>query len=306
VSQRAGLNTIADPNTQRAIKLLMDRLATLEAQALTIGSVSKVLTAPLHAGNHPLTSVADPVNSQDAVTLRYLQRYVDSRAPAAASKAVNAIPPISPQPPGTTPPTAPGAPGGPPVTPPSIPGTPPAGSGTLTHGFDLSIVKVYNSPLDIANWAVTGTISQVTVRPDVGVQIICSTTSPPGASPPAGPGKWPQGPTAADASPGVQYTVWMLVQIAGVWYTSGFVLCWIGRAGTGAGGGFPVGANFAAYWAYDSRWGPMNGYSPPPGTQVGFFVSAGIARGQTGVSSVKERSEVVLLNLPDVAGATYV
>jgi hypothetical protein len=42
----------------------------------------------------------------------------------------------------------------------------------------------------------------------------------------------------------------------------------------------------------------MYGYQPQVGEQMGFFVSAGNARGTTTVTSVRERSNVVLVNLP--------
>ncbi len=51
-------------------------------------------------------------------------------------------------------------------------------------------------------------------------------------------------------------------------------------------------------WAYDARWGPMAHYQPHAGEQMGFFLSAGNARGESGVSSVKERTNVVLVSLP--------
>jgi len=42
----------------------------------------------------------------------------------------------------------------------------------------------------------------------------------------------------------------------------------------------------------------MAGYQPHAGEQMGFFVSAGNARGEGGVSSVRERSNVVIVSLP--------
>jgi len=69
---------------------------------------------------------------------------------------------------------------------------------------------------------------------------------------------------------------------------------WRGRASTGA----PILTNFATNWAYDSRWGPMAGYQPHVGEQMGFFLSAGNARGETDVSSVRERTNVVVVALP--------
>ena len=58
-------------------------------------------------------------------------------------------------------------------------------------------------------------------------------------------------------------------------------------------------------WAYGGRWGPMASYNPQPGDQVGFFVTAGNARGDGGVTSVRERSNVVLVTLPDSGFVSY-
>ncbi len=194
----------------------------------------------------------------------------------------------------------PGSPTGPPVVqpPPSGPPT----TGVLTRGFDLSTATIENSPADIATWPVTGTISSVSILPGQGVYVFCNKVSPQNASAPPAAGEWPQDPVIYPDAIGLQYTVWVLVQISGTWYASGFVQMWLGRPGTGA---IPSGNDFATNWAYSSRWGPMNGYMPAVGEQIGIFVSAGNARGFTGVSTVKERSEVVQLNLPDVNGAVF-
>jgi hypothetical protein len=42
----------------------------------------------------------------------------------------------------------------------------------------------------------------------------------------------------------------------------------------------------------------MMGHQPQVGEQMGFFVSAGDARGVGGVTSRRERSNVILVNLP--------
>jgi hypothetical protein len=84
------------------------------------------------------------------------------------------------------------------------------------------------------------------------------------------------------------------VQVNGQWNTSGFIQMWRGRLSTGA----PILTDFATNWAYDTRWGPMNGYHPHVGELMGFFLSAGNARGVSGVSSVRERSNVVVVALP--------
>ena len=88
--------------------------------------------------------------------------------------------------------------------------------------------------------------------------------------------------------------MWAVVNVNGRWYTSGFIEMWQGRDGTGA----PILSDFARNWAYDSRWGPMMGHQPQPGEQMGFFVSAGDARGFSGVTSLRERSNVVVVSLP--------
>ena len=69
---------------------------------------------------------------------------------------------------------------------------------------------------------------------------------------------------------------------------------WKGRPNTGA----PILTEFATNWAYDARWGPMAGHQPQVGEQMGFFLSAGAARGYGVPTSVRERSNVVIISLP--------
>jgi ketosteroid isomerase-like protein len=152
--------------------------------------------------------------------------------------------------------------------------------------IDLSQVAVYNSPADIASWPVTSAISnlqmQPTGSPTAGLSFTFSASS-----------TWPDyTPPGWDGS--LEYTVWAVVKINGQWYTSGFIQMWRTRASTGA----PILTDFARNWAYDSRWGPMAGHQPQPGEQMGFFLSAGNARGVTTVTSLRERTNVVLVNLP--------
>ncbi|HZP47903.1 MAG TPA: hypothetical protein VFB07_05195 [Vicinamibacterales bacterium] len=167
--------------------------------------------------------------------------------------------------------------------------TPPGGGGGGGGGacagsdqMNLGSAHVYNSPPDIASWAVTGCITQLTMSSSAGLSFQFTTyNSWPDVVPPG----W-DGP--------LLYTVWAVVNQGGTWNTSGFIQMWRGRPSTGA----PILAEFARNWAYDARWGPMAGYQPHAGEQMGFFVSAGNARGYTGVSSVRERSNVVVVPLP--------
>jgi hypothetical protein len=167
------------------------------------------------------------------------------------------------------------------------------GSAMPRDAINLSQAMVYNSPGDIASWPVTGAISQVNIDPVLGVYVTSNTVSAPYSSPPPLAGQWPQ--PASGAASGLQYTLWAVVEISGTWYTSGFIQMWIGRPGTGAK---PIGADWSQNWAYDGRWGPMRSYVPSVGSQMGFFLSAGNARGQTGVTTVRERTNVVLVTLP--------
>jgi hypothetical protein len=153
--------------------------------------------------------------------------------------------------------------------------------------MNLSQALVFASPQDIASWAVTATITQVVMQPSgsslAGVSFAFSSTLPASWN-------WLTG----FGSDSFQYTVWPVVNVNGQWATAGIVQMWPGRPSTGG----PILTDFAKSWVYDARWGILNGYQPHAGEQMGFFVSAGNARGQGGVTSVRERSNVVLVNLP--------
>jgi hypothetical protein len=159
--------------------------------------------------------------------------------------------------------------------------TPTPGGPAPNDAIDLGQARVYNSPPDVASWPATAKITRIDMGSS-GLSIQFSTQ-----------GTWPDVVPPGFGGP-LQYTVWAVVKINGQWYTSGFIQMWRGRPGTGA----PILSDFGRNWAYDSRWGPMAGYQPQPGEQMGFFVTAGNARGESGVSSVRERSNVVLISLP--------
>jgi hypothetical protein len=182
-----------------------------------------------------------------------------------------------------------------------------AHSGTLPprDAIDLSQVTIHSSPADIANWPVTVDIQQLTLRPtgDSLAGVGFTTTQIPDVWNYHVPG-WGDGihtvcvplppPGAPDAGC-VYYTVWAVVRVNGAWHAAGFITMWVGRPSTGA----PILSDFHRNWAYDHvRWGEMADYIPQPGDQMGFFLSAGDARGVTSVTSVPQRSNVVLVSLP--------
>jgi hypothetical protein len=168
----------------------------------------------------------------------------------------------------------------PPPPPPPAPAPTPVPSGP-SDGMNLGLAAVYNSPGDIASWPIRSTITQLDMS-SAGLSFQFSTQN-----------SWPDVVPPGFSGP-LQYTVWAVVNINGQWNTSGFIQMWRGRVSTGA----PILTDFATNWAYDSRWGPMDGYHPHVGELMGFFLSAGDARGESGVSSVRERTQVVMVSLP--------
>ena len=102
-------------------------------------------------------------------------------------------------------------------------------------------------------------------------------------------------------SGGLQYTLWIVLNINGQWHASGCIEFWRGLYESGG----PV-TGYARDWYYDPvRWGAMAGHQPAPGEQVGFFVTSGDAR-NNGPSSVMERSNVVVVPFPSAAGGSFV
>ncbi|MGE3508022.1 MAG: hypothetical protein AB7N65_03980 [Vicinamibacterales bacterium] len=168
--------------------------------------------------------------------------------------------------------------------------------------IDLSAAVVHNSPADVASWAVTTRISQMRMRPEGTANPGLSFTFPANQT-------WPNYTPPGWDGP-IQYTVWAGVRINGVWHVSGIIQMWRERVATGAPlltrvpscqiNGVTVfnRTNFACNWVYSSQWGAMMGYDPSPGEAMIFFLTAGNARHVTTVTSVRQRSNVVMVNLP--------
>lgn len=113
------------------------------------------------------------------------------------------------------------------------------------------------------------------------------------------PGSWPDQTTPGWTGP-LQYTLWVVLKIAGVYHGSGIIQFW---RGLDRNGGPPSG--FAANWVYDpSRWGPMAHYQPAYGENVWMLVTAGDARNGD-FSAVHERSQIVQISFPSNAGGIY-
>jgi hypothetical protein len=157
--------------------------------------------------------------------------------------------------------------------------------------IDLRQVTVTGgNAVDVANWPVTTQIRVLDFRAD-GLFVDFDKKD--------GSGRWPDvTPAGWDGS--IQYTMWMVVNIGGRWYTSGGVEYWHGLSRQG---GPP--SRYAANWYYSPEvWGPLASHQPAVGEQVGFFVTAGDQRAKD-VRGVTERSNVVMVSFPSDAGGYY-
>ncbi|MCU1385689.1 MAG: hypothetical protein JWL71_4386 [Acidobacteria bacterium] len=154
--------------------------------------------------------------------------------------------------------------------------------------INLGTAAIHNSPADVASWPVTTTITRLNLMPsgahvEFGKQASWPEVIPPG---------W---------SGGLQYTVWIVLNINGQWHASGCIEYWRGLYESGG----PV-TGYSRDWYYDPiRWGAMAGHQPAPGEQVGFLVTSGDAR-NNGPSSIRERSNVVVVPFPSASGQSFV
>ena len=156
--------------------------------------------------------------------------------------------------------------------------------------IDMHSVIVRGPAGDVANWPVTTQIHVLDFN--FGGVFVDFTKK-------NGPGRWP------DVVPpgwtgGIEYTIWMVVNVNGQWITAGGVEFW---NGLDRSGGPP--SRYASNWYYNAQvWGELASHQPSPGERVGFFVTAGDQRAKD-VRVVTERSNVVLLPFPSDSGAYY-
>jgi hypothetical protein len=182
-----------------------------------------------------------------------------------------------------------------PAPPPPTTGGGGGGGGSVSPNdqLNLSTATVTSGPRDVASWPATIAISQVRIDPTVGVSM--------SFSPPA-PEYWK---VILDPSTGdnFQYTAWMCAKPNGAWLCAAFVQMWQGRAGTGAA---PL-TGYVNLWGSggSATAGAFGNYVPSPGDPMAFFATAGNARGQGGATSVAERSNTVIINLPGGDSGVY-
>src|SRR5260370_24491905 len=133
----------------------------------------------------------------------------------------------------------------------------------MRDDIDLSRVTLVNSP-DIHDWPATTQVTLLELTPD-GVHIEFTKKD--------GEVSWPDIPFGKPGD-SVEYTLWIVLNIASSWWAAGCIEFWRGLAKNGG----PV-DQYAANWYYDPlRWTPMTGHQPGVGEKVGFLVTSGDAR----------------------------
>lgn len=117
---------------------------------------------------------------------------------------------------------------------------------------------------------------------------------------------WPSGRTPGwDGD--LQYSIGFVLKVNDWWYASAPIENWRGRAGstgpvqdqtvTSASNPRCMG-QFQCNVFYDQRWDPLQTRRPSPGETIGVYVVSGDARNDTFVTGVRERSNIVLVQLP--------
>lgn len=161
--------------------------------------------------------------------------------------------------------------------------------------IDLHDAIIFDNPPNVADWPVTTTITRLEFRDD-GLYVEFDKKDGEGRWPDIVPPEW-DGP--------LQYTLGLVENIGGQWYASAAMQYWYGLEAQG--GNVAVDDQVAINWYYDGRWGEMAGYQPMTGETIGVFIVAGNVRGVTdgSQSPVQERSNVVVVPMPDASGAVH-
>ena len=179
--------------------------------------------------------------------------------------------------------------------------------------LDLHDVTLFDNPADLADWPVTTTITRVDFQQNGGGGVHVEFSLRDGA------GSWPDITPPGWDGP-LQYTVGLVEFIDGHWYGSAAIQFWRGLDASGGNVAVDVSTmmqctafghdstcQIARNWYYDGRWGALANYQPATGEIIGVFVVAGNVRvvPDGSQSPVRERSNVVLVRMPDASGASY-
>lgn len=162
--------------------------------------------------------------------------------------------------------------------------------------LDISTLQIHAAP-DVRSWPATVRIQGLEWRPgpSEGLRFDCE-----------GLDRWPDYTPPGWDGP-IQYTVWLVVRVAGHWHASGIIQMWRRNTSNRShkDNGWTGAPPFRYYreWIYDTRWGVMQAFVPTPGATVGFFLTAGNARqgsapGEGAITSLAERSNIITVQMP--------
>jgi len=166
-----------------------------------------------------------------------------------------------------------------------------AATAMAVQPFNLQQATILDSPDNFAFFAETAKITTLIMGPS-GINVDFTKKN--------GPDRWPDIFPPGFSGP-IQYCLGMAWKIDGHWYASAPIEMWNDRA---EGGGPPQ--DYALNWFYNPvRWAPMTFHQPEVGETIGFFVVAGDVRGFNSNQKYQERSNVVMVPMPDGGGATY-
>jgi hypothetical protein len=173
----------------------------------------------------------------------------------------------------------------------AVTSAPSAVSAMKVQPFSLQQATILDSPDNFAFFAETAKITTLVMGPN-GINVDFTKKN--------GPDRWPDIFPPGFSGP-IQYCLGLAFNIDGRWYASAPIEMWNDRL---EGGGPPQ--DYALNWFYNPlRWAPMTFHQPQPGETIGFFVVAGDVRGFNSNQKYQERSNVVLVPMPDGGGATY-
>lgn len=176
-----------------------------------------------------------------------------------------------------------------PAQPPTVPqpATPAPSQPPITSGsgdaIDINAMAIEGPSPDVRGWPITRSISRAS---DDGATFRFGfDVEPPDYW------KWFTG----NGDDNYQYTIWFAAFVGGMWRACGFIQQWQGREQQTDS---PLN-NWVNLWGPggSADAGVFSDYVPRPGDTIGFFVTAGNARAFTAVSSVAERSNIVLVTL---------
>jgi len=160
----------------------------------------------------------------------------------------------------------------------------------VTDAIPLDRIMIINSP-DIHSWPVTAEITKLDLAPE-GAHVDFTKKD--------GPGRWPDVPFGNEGG-SIQYTLWLVRQIASSWWAAGGIEFWYGLDRNGGEPG-----RYGHNWFYDpNRWTPLANNEAVIGELVGMLVTSGDARfGSAGVG-VQERSNIVTFPFPPNTGGVF-